>query len=116
MRNTPKMEFKHTLNTLTETLKILNKVDLIESYEDFSKNFADRSSGWLSYQIHKNRDFGIETAINALKETRRVKTFYLGKRQRLGSLVDDTIEALEQVERLIQAHLEEQYDIIQIKQ
>ena len=104
------------MTTLYKTLVILNKAHLLEGYEDFSKNYADRNGGWLSYQLHKKRDFGVETAINALRYIRELKTFYLGKRQRLGSLVDDTIEALEQVERLIQAHLEEQYDIIQIKQ
>ena len=104
------------MTTLYKTLEILNKEHLLEGYEDFSKNYADRNGGWLSYQLHKKRDFGVETAINALRYIRELKTFYLGRRSKVGAIVDDNIEALEQADLLKQAHLEDRYGIIQIKQ
>ena len=38
------------------------------------------------------------------------------KRSKVGAIVDDNIEALEQADLLIQAHLKDRYGIIQIKQ
>ncbi len=104
------------MNTLNETLRILNEADLIEDYEHFSKNYVDRNAGWLSYTLHKQRDFGVLTAINALRYIRQLKTFYSNRSKQFGSIVEDNITALEQVDRLIQAHLEQQYGILQIKQ
>ena len=104
------------MNTLNETLRILNEADLIEDYEHFSKNYVDRNAGWLSYTLHKQRDFGVLTAINALRYIRQLKTFYFNRKKQFGAIVDDNITALEQVDRLIQTHLEQQYGILQIKQ
>ena len=104
------------MSTLNKTLEILEKVHLVEGYEDFSINYANRNSGWLSYQLHKDRDFSVLAAISTLRSVRRVKTFYFGKKQRLGALADEYIDALEQADALLQTHLEEQYGIIQIKQ
>lgn len=104
------------MTTLYKTLETLNIAHLLEGYEDFSKNYADRNGGWLSYQLHKKRDFGVETAINALRYIRELKTFYLRGRSKVGAIVDDNIEALEQADLLIRAHLEDRYGIMQIKQ
>jgi len=52
------------LTTLSNALEILDKAHLVEDYEHFSKNYVDRNGGWLSYQLHKDRDFCVETAIN----------------------------------------------------
>ena len=105
------------MTTLSNTLEILNKAHLVEDYEHFSKNYVDRNGGWLSYQLHKDRDFCLETAIITLRNIRKVKTFYLNKRHSIGGIVvDDKIEALEQADSLIQAHLEDRYGTIQIKQ
>ena len=65
---------------------------------------------------YKDRDFGVETAINTLKYVRKLQTFYLRKRGVVGALVDENIEALKQVDGLIQKHLEDRYGITQIKQ
>ena len=104
------------MTTLSNTLEILNKAHLVEDYEHFSKNYVDRNGGWLSYQLHKDRDFGIETAINTLRYVRQLQTFYFNKRRVVGALVDENIEALKQVDGLIQKHLEDRYGITQIKQ
>jgi len=102
--------------TLKQTLEILSEANLIDTYADFSTDFADRNINWLSYTLHKGRDFNAETGINILRQIRKLKTFYFNKRQRVGAVVDDNIEALEQVDRLIQAHLENRYGILEIKQ
>ena len=104
------------MTTLSNTLEILNKAHLVEDYEHFSKNYVDRNGGWLSYQLHEDRDFGIETAINTLRYVRQLQTFYFNKRRVVGALVDENIEALKQVDGLIQKHLEDRYGITQIKQ
>ena len=104
------------MTTLSNTLEILNKAHLVEDYEHFSKNYVDRNGGWLSYQLHKDRDFGVETAINTLRYVRQLQTFYFNKRRVVGALVDENIEALKQVDGLIQKHLEDRYGITQIKQ
>ena len=104
------------MSILKQTIDILENAHLIEGYEHFSIKFVDRNAGWLSYQLHKDRDFGVETAINTLKYVRQLQTFYLRKRGVVGALVDENIEALKQVDGLIQKHLEDRYGITQIKQ
>ena len=104
------------MTTLSNTLEILDKAHLVEDYEHFSKNYVDRNGGWLSYQLHKDRDFCLETAIITLRNIRKVKTFYLNKRHSIGGIVDEYIEALTKADRLIQAHIENKYGILEIKQ
>ena len=101
---------------MNKTLKILEEAHLIEGYEHFSKNYVDRNGGWLSYQLHKDGDFCVETAINTLRSIRKVKAFYLNKRHSIGGIVDEYIEALTKADRLIQAHIENKYGILEIKQ
>ena len=101
---------------MNKTLKILEEAHLIEGYEHFSKNYVDRNAGWLSYSLHKQRDFGVLTAINALRYIRQLKTFYSNRRKQFGGIVEDNITALEQVDTLIEAHLEQHYGILQIRQ
>ena len=104
------------MSILKQTIDLLSKAHLLEGYEHFSINYVDRNAGWLSYQLHKDRDFGIETAINTLRYVRQLQTFYFNKRRVVGALVDENIEALKQVDGLIQKHLEDRYGITQIKQ
>ena len=104
------------MSILKQTIDILENAHLLEVYEHFSINYVDRSAGWLSYQLHKKRDFGVETAINTLRYVRQLQTFYLRKRGVVGALVDENIEALKKVDGLIQKHLEDRYGITQIKQ
>ena len=56
---------------------------------------------WRCVSTHKDRDFGVETAINTLRYVRQLQTFYFNKRRVVGALVDDNIEALKQVDGLI---------------
>ena len=102
--------------TLKQTIEILSEANLIDTYADFSTDFADRNINWLSYTLHKGRDFNAETGINILRHIRKLKTFYFYKKKQVGAVVDENIEALEQADLLIQAHLEDRYGIIQIKQ
>ena len=104
------------MTILSKTLEILNKAQLIEGYRHFSTNYVDRNAGWLSYQLHKDRDFCVETAINTLRHVRKVKTFYLERHKALGGVVDENINALDEADSLIQGHLENRYGIKQIKQ
>lgn len=104
------------MNILNKTIEILKRTNLIEDYADFSENYAERNTGWLSYTLHKNRDFTVETSINVLRRIRYLKQQYEAKRLQFGAIVDDNIEALEEVDRLIGKHLENKYGITQIKQ
>ena len=104
------------MSILKQTIDILSKAHLLEGYEHFSINYVDRNAGWLSYQLHKDRDFCVETAIITLRNIRKVKTFYLNKRHSIGGIVDEYIEALTKADRLIQAHIENKYGILEIKQ
>jgi hypothetical protein len=104
------------LNILNEIIKILTDAQLIYDYADFSTNYAERNAGWLSYTIHKQRDFTVETSINALKRTRVVKEHYTKRYRQFGSVVDDYMEALNKVIRLLEQHLETKHGILQIKQ
>ena len=54
--------------------------------------------------------------IITLRNIRKVKTFYLNKRHSIGGIVDEYIEALTKADRLIQAHIENKYGILEIKQ
>ena len=54
--------------------------------------------------------------IITLRNIRKVKTFNLNKRHIIGGIVDEYIEALTKADRLIQAHIENKYGIIEIKQ
>ena len=71
------------MNLLKQTLEILTQAHLIESYADFSNDFANRNTGWLSYTLHKQRDVNVETAINILRQTRHLKQTYEQKQRRI---------------------------------
>lgn len=104
------------MSILKQTIQILQNAQVLEGYEHFSTKYAKRNAGWLSYQLHKDRDFNVETAINVLRYVRKVKSFYLEKTRIVGVFAEDCVEAHEQVDRLIQAHLEDRYGIAEIKQ
>ena len=104
------------MNILNKTIQILTDAQLINDYADFSKNYAERNAGWLSYTIHKKRDFTVETSINALKRTRLLKEYYVNKQKQLGGVVDEYIYALNKVSTLLEKHLETKHGILKIKQ
>jgi hypothetical protein len=103
------------LNILNKTVQILTDAQLIDDYADFSTNYAERNAGWLSYTIHKQRDFTVETSINALKRTRLLKQHYANKQKQLGGVVDEYIHALNKVSTLLEQHLETKHGILKIK-
>ena len=111
-----KVKGKRVLSILKQTIQILHNAQLLEGYEHFSTHYAQRNAGWLSYQLHKDRDFTVETAINVLRYVRKVKSFYLEKTRLVGVFAEECVEAHEQIDRLIQAHLEDRYGIAEIKQ
>ena len=104
------------MNILNKTIQILTDAQLINDYADFSTNYAERNAGWLSYTIHKKRDFTVETSINALKRTRLLKKYYENRHRQLGGIVDEYIYALNSVSTLLEKHLEKKYGILKIKQ
>ena len=104
------------MNLLKQTLEILTQAHLIDSYADFSNDFANRNTGWLSYTLHKQRDVNVETAINILRQTRHLKQTYEQKQRRWGGIMDDSVEALSKVEALLHTHLRDKYGIIEITQ
>ena len=104
------------MNILNEIIKILTDAQLIYDYADFSTNYAERNAGWLSYTIHKQRDFTVETSINALKRTRLLEEHYANRQRQLGGVVDEYIHALNKVSTLLEQHLEKKHGILKIKQ
>ena len=103
------------MNILNKTIQILTDAQLIDDYADFSTNYAERNAEWLSYTIHKQRDFTVETSINALKRTRLLEEHYANRQRQLGGVVYEYIHALSKVSALLEQHLEKKHGILKIK-
>jgi hypothetical protein len=99
------------MNTLEKTYKILIENDLARDGFDFSLRWAGKGQGWFAYQIYKKRDFSTDAAFHTLGKARDMKSKLLPKQKQLGFLVEDSIRAVEQVERLICDYLYEKHNI-----
>jgi len=99
------------LTTLEQTTQILFDNHLIYTNEEFSEKWAYKNKGWLAYTRHKGRDYSTDAAFNVLKETRKRRANLMRVRQRMGNLVEDSINALATVELLLQAMLQKRHNI-----
>ncbi len=87
----------------------------VEGYWNYRKGFyvwgEGKGQGWFAYQIYKKRDFSTDAAFHTLGKARDMKSKLLPKQKQLGFLVEDSIRAVEQVERLICDYLYEKHNI-----
>ena len=93
--------------------KLLADNDLVQTAEQFSKNWVGKNKGWFAYTHCKGRDFSTDAALNTLRETRKHKQMLAPKVQQLGVMATDTLEVLDTIEQLIEQHLERKHKIKQ---
>ena len=79
--------------------------NLISDVTEFSTTWVERNSGWAAYTLHKKRDFNIPTAINVLRNTRKRIKFYEHQASRVGTIANDSLSALKEVENLLTNYL-----------
>ena len=98
--------------TLMETVyDQLYEHSLVETAEEFSKDWCWRSRSWFAVQKNKNGEFSIPVAINCLNAVKvKIALAHL-KRRKLGSLVDSDIRVLSEVRSMLEDHLLEQHRI-----
>ena len=98
--------------TLMETVyDQLYEHSLVETAEEFSKDWCWRSRSWFAVQKNKNGEFSIPVAINCLNAVKvKIALAHL-KRRKLGSLVDSDIRILSEVRSMLEDHLLEQHRI-----
>lgn len=99
------------MNKLNKTIEILERTNLIKDYADFSKNYAERNDGWLSYTLHKEKDFTLSTSINVLRNVRCLREQCTAKHDDYDPVVSHNIEALNEVDQLLGQHLKNAYGI-----
>ena len=99
------------MNTLEQTYTLLADNDLVQTAEQFSKNWVGKNKGWFAYTHCKGRDYSTDAALNTLRETRKQKQMLVPKVKQLGVMVTDTLEVLDTVEKLIEQHLERKHKI-----
>ena len=102
------------MNTLEQTYTLLADNDLVQTAEQFSKNWVGKNKGWFAYTHCKGRDFSTDAALNTLRETRKHKQMLAPRVQQLGVMVTDTLEVLDTVEQLIEQHLERKHHLKQL--
>ena len=101
------------MTALQQTLQIIKDVNLVVDDKEFSTAWAKRNSNWVAYTTHKRRDYSTDAAFNVLRETRKRINHLKHVRQRLGSIVEDTLRALTRVEALLLDYLRNKHSIME---
>ena len=103
------------MTTLEKTIQILFENDLVHTFEEFSEKWAGKNKGWLAYTRHKRREYSTDAAFNVLRVTRQHKIRLTIRRGRVGDLVDDALQAVGDVEALLEVFLRAKHQIKECK-
>lgn len=100
-----------TMLLMEEIYTELRKNDLVETAEQFSTDWCWRSRSWYAVQKNKGNDLSVATAITCLNNAKvKIALAHL-KRRKLGSIVDDEIEALGFVKVRLETYLLDNHKI-----
>ena len=89
----------------------LRQEQLVETAEDFSENWCERSKSWYGVQKGSNSDLSIPAAIACWRKTQvRLALAYM-RRKQFGGIVDSQIETLTAIRNSLDDYLADVHGI-----
>ncbi|WP_171134953.1 DUF6626 family protein [Ruegeria sp. HKCCD7221] len=92
----------------------LSECDLVETAEDFSRDWCGKSRSWYAERRHNKRDFSVTAAINCIEAINLKRALLSMRGRRFSGLLEVEIRELGQLQEDIQTYLAEQHRITEV--
>jgi hypothetical protein len=103
------------MTILENVFEQLEAVELIETAEEYSLDWCNKSRSWFANRKHQGGEFGISAAINCLDRVNHRLCMMKFKTRRFGNLVDEEIETLERIQTQLEEFLLSHHRIAKVQ-